>query len=117
VEVCLVIGLSASTALFLPVSTPPNAIAYSTGLIEQRDFRLGGMLVGVLGPALIIAWVLAVGAMFQAGDAGIAASLAGASREMSISATPPPRAVELTFHTTCPSRSLRPRSMASSTCP
>lgn len=63
VEVCMVIGLSASTALFLPVSTPPNAIAYSTGLIEQRDFRLGGMLVGVLGPALIIAWVLAVGAM------------------------------------------------------
>jgi sodium-dependent dicarboxylate transporter 2/3/5 len=63
VEVCMVIGLSASTALFLPVSTPPNAIAYSTGLIEQKDFRLGGMLVGVLGPALIIAWVLAVGAM------------------------------------------------------
>jgi sodium-dependent dicarboxylate transporter 2/3/5 len=83
VEVCLVIGLSASTALFLPVSTPPNAIAYSTGLIEQRDFRLGGMLVGVLGPALIIAWVLAVGAMFQAGDAGIAASLAGVSRSAS----------------------------------
>ena len=27
-EVCMIIGLSASTALFLPVSTPPNAIAY-----------------------------------------------------------------------------------------
>ncbi len=62
-EVCMVIGLSASTALFLPVSTPPNAIAYSTGLIEQRDFRLGGMLVGLLGPVLIILWVLLVGAI------------------------------------------------------
>jgi sodium-dependent dicarboxylate transporter 2/3/5 len=62
-EVCMVIGLSASTALFLPVSTPPNAIAYSTGLIEQKDFRLGGLLVGVLGPALIILWVLLLGAI------------------------------------------------------
>src|SRR4029450_1165445 len=35
---------------------------------------------------------------------------------MSISATPPPRAVELTFHTTRPARSLRPSSAASSTC-
>ncbi len=57
-EVCLIIGLSSSTALFLPVSTPPNAIAYSTGFIEQKDFRLGGMLMGFLGPALIILWVL-----------------------------------------------------------
>jgi sodium-dependent dicarboxylate transporter 2/3/5 len=57
-EVCLIIGLSASTALFLPVSTPPNAIAYSTGLIEQKDFRLGGVLVGFVGPALIILWVM-----------------------------------------------------------
>jgi sodium-dependent dicarboxylate transporter 2/3/5 len=63
IEVCMIIGLSASTALFLPVSTPPNAIAYSTGLIEQKDFRLGGLLMGLLGPMLIIAWVLLIGAM------------------------------------------------------
>ena len=35
----MIVGLSASTALFLPVSTPPDAIAYSTGLIEQKDLR------------------------------------------------------------------------------
>jgi solute carrier family 13 (sodium-dependent dicarboxylate transporter), member 2/3/5 len=58
IEVCMIIGLCASTALFLPVSTPPNAIAYSTGLIEQKDFRLGGLLVGLLGPALIVLWVM-----------------------------------------------------------
>jgi solute carrier family 13 (sodium-dependent dicarboxylate transporter), member 2/3/5 len=58
VEVCMIISLSASTALFLPVSTPPNAIAYSTGLIEQKDLRLGGSLIGLLGPAVIVLWVM-----------------------------------------------------------
>ncbi len=59
-EVCLIISLSASTALFLPVSTPPNAIAFSTGLIEQKDLRIGGMLVGLLGPAIAVFWVLTI---------------------------------------------------------
>lgn len=54
----LIIGLSASCALFLPVSTPPNAIAYSTGLVEQGEFRLGGWMIGILGPLLIALWVL-----------------------------------------------------------
>lgn len=57
VEVCLVLGLSASCALLLPVSTPPNAIAHSTGEIQTRDFRPGGILIGLLGPAVVIAWV------------------------------------------------------------
>ncbi len=56
----IVIGLSASTALFLPISTPPNAIAFSTGKIEQKDFRYGGIIAGVLGPIVIIAIVLVV---------------------------------------------------------
>lgn len=54
----LVIGLCASCALFLPVSTPPNAIAFSTGKLVQSDFRLGGISIGLLGPILIILWVL-----------------------------------------------------------
>lgn len=60
VEIAMIIGLSASTALFLPVSTPPNAIAYSTGFIEQKDFKYGGILIGLLGPALITLWVLLI---------------------------------------------------------
>lgn len=55
-----VIGLSASCALLLPVSTPPNAIAYSTGLLEQREFRHTGIFVGLVGPILIILWTLLV---------------------------------------------------------
>jgi sodium-dependent dicarboxylate transporter 2/3/5 len=56
----LVIGLCASCALFLPVSTPPNAIAFSTGKLKQADFRLGGLIVGGIGPVLIILWIILV---------------------------------------------------------
>ena len=52
----LVIGLSASCALLLPVSTPPNAIAYATGKIEQGDFRLAGTTAGLAGPILAMIW-------------------------------------------------------------
>lgn len=54
----LVIGLAASCAFLLPVSTPPSAIAFSTGRLRQADFRANGLLLAVLGPALIIGWVL-----------------------------------------------------------
>jgi sodium-dependent dicarboxylate transporter 2/3/5 len=57
-EMCLILGLSASCALLLPVSTPPNAVAYSTGEIQTRDLRPGGLLIGLLGPAVIVVWVL-----------------------------------------------------------
>ena len=54
----LVIGLSASAALFLPISTPPNAIAFSTGKMAQKDFRFGGLVAGLTGPIIIIGIVL-----------------------------------------------------------
>jgi len=54
----LVIGLSASAALFLPISTPPNAIAFSTGRMNQKDFRYGGLVAGLVGPVIIITTVL-----------------------------------------------------------
>lgn len=60
IQLALVIGLCASCALFLPVSTPPNAIAFSTGLVKQSQFRLGGTLIGLGGPILIMLWVLLV---------------------------------------------------------
>ncbi|PWB72828.1 MAG: transporter [Holophagae bacterium] len=59
-EVALIVALSASSAMFLPVSSPPNAIAFSTGLLEQRDFRIGGIIVGLLGPLLAILWVVLI---------------------------------------------------------
>ena len=53
-QIAIIVGLSASTALLLPISTPPNAIAYSTGLIKQKDFFPGGLLIGLLGPLMIV---------------------------------------------------------------
>jgi solute carrier family 13 (sodium-dependent dicarboxylate transporter), member 2/3/5 len=60
-QAAMTIGLSASTALFLPVSTPPNAICFSTGLLRQKDFLLGGFLIGIIGPLLSVSWVMLVG--------------------------------------------------------
>ena len=54
----MIIGLSASCALLLPVSTPPNAIAFSTGMLKQSDFRLGGVFVGLFGPLVVILWCI-----------------------------------------------------------
>lgn len=60
----LVIGLSASAALFLPISTPPNAIAFSTGKLDQKDFRAGGLFAGIFGPIVIIIMVLIMNALY-----------------------------------------------------
>lgn len=59
-QIAVVIGLAASTALFLPVSSPTNAIVYSTGFLEQKDFRTGGVLIGLLGPLLAVLWVMLI---------------------------------------------------------
>ncbi|PWT71236.1 MAG: transporter [Bacteroidetes bacterium] len=56
--IALIVGFASSTGLLLPVSTPPNAVAYSTGLMDQRDFLKGGLLVGILAPPLIVLLVL-----------------------------------------------------------
>ena len=38
----------------LPVSTPPNAIAYSAGTISTRDLAIVGAIVGVIGWLLFV---------------------------------------------------------------
>ncbi len=43
------IAMSASLAMTLPISTPPNALAASTGFIQQSDMAKAGLLIGVLG--------------------------------------------------------------------
>ncbi|MEC5393729.1 SLC13 family permease [Bergeyella sp. RCAD1439] len=56
--VALVVGLCSSCGLFLPVSTPPNAIVFGTGMLKQSDFHLGGIYGGVVGLAIAILWIL-----------------------------------------------------------
>ncbi len=49
------LALSASFAMCLPISTPPNAIAYSKGFIKLKYMALTGLFVGVI--SLIIGYV------------------------------------------------------------
>ena len=44
----LIIGLGASCAFMLPVATPPNAIAYGTGKVTQRDMIKAGFVLNIL---------------------------------------------------------------------
>ena len=44
----LIIGIGASCAFMLPVATPPNAIAYGTGKVSQRDMIKAGFILNIL---------------------------------------------------------------------
>ena len=57
------IALAASSAMCLPISTPPNAIAYSTGLVKQNDMLKIGLLVGIISMALGYTLLFFVGKM------------------------------------------------------
>lgn len=50
------VALSSSVAMVLPISTPPNALAHATGLIEQKQMMRVGLIMGVIG--LLLGYVL-----------------------------------------------------------
>jgi solute carrier family 13 (sodium-dependent dicarboxylate transporter), member 2/3/5 len=54
----VIVAISCSCSLLLPVSTPSNAISYATGLVEQKDFRPGGLMLILLGPLTAILAVM-----------------------------------------------------------
>lgn len=54
------IALAASSAMCLPISTPPNAIVHATGDIRSRDLLRGGLAVGLLAPPVAVAWCFPV---------------------------------------------------------
>lgn len=54
-----VIGIGASCAFMLPVATPPNAIVFGTGLIQQKEMMRTGVLLNVLCIVLVAAWAYA----------------------------------------------------------
>jgi len=60
-------AIMTSFAMSLPISTPPNAIAYGTGEINNRDMLMVGGIIGVVASLVVIAtgpfviqWVLSV---------------------------------------------------------
>jgi sodium-dependent dicarboxylate transporter 2/3/5 len=38
----------------LPISTPPNAIAYASGAIKTRDMAVAGSLIGIVGMVVLV---------------------------------------------------------------
>ncbi len=52
------VAISASVSMILPISTPPNAIAHSTGFIEQKDMMKVGLIMGILG--LVIGYAMLI---------------------------------------------------------
>ncbi|MCW8334479.1 SLC13 family permease [Vibrio paucivorans] len=49
----VVVAFSASLGMILPVSTPPNSLAYSTGLIESKDMAKTGIIIGLIGLVIV----------------------------------------------------------------
>ena len=49
----VVIAVACSLAMALPVSTPPNAIAFATGAVTTRDLARTGIVLGALGTVIV----------------------------------------------------------------
>ena len=57
------VAVAASSAMILPISTPPNALAYATNLIQHKDMAKIGIIVGILGIVLGYAVLIAAGSL------------------------------------------------------
>ena len=55
------VALSTSLAMLFPISTPPNALAHSTGLVTTKDMTKVGILIGVIGFVLGYAMLIFIG--------------------------------------------------------
>ena len=51
------IATCASVAMLFPISTPPNAIASSTGLVETKDMIKVGAIIGAIGLVFGFFWL------------------------------------------------------------
>ena len=54
IQVGFFIAVGASLAMALPISTPPNAIAYSTGSVQTSDMARAGVVLGLVGLVLFV---------------------------------------------------------------
>ncbi len=55
------VAIGSSLGMVLPISTPPNAIAASTGMIEQKDMVKTGLIMGILGLVLGYGMLIVLG--------------------------------------------------------
>jgi len=48
------VALSCSFAMALPISTPPNAIAFASNMLQSRDMLKSGILISLISTALVL---------------------------------------------------------------
>ncbi|MGM9785258.1 MAG: SLC13 family permease [Candidatus Cryptobacteroides sp.] len=52
------VAIGSSLGMVLPISTPPNAIAHSTGMIEQKEMAKTGLIMGAFG--LVLGYIMLI---------------------------------------------------------
>ena len=57
------VAIAASSAMILPISTPPNALAFATGYVQQKDMSKIGIIMGVISMVLGFGLVYLMGIM------------------------------------------------------
>ena len=57
------VAIAASSAMILPISTPPNALAYATGYVQQKDMSKMGIIMGVISMVMGFGLVYLMGVL------------------------------------------------------
>jgi sodium-dependent dicarboxylate transporter 2/3/5 len=57
------VAIAASSAMILPISTPPNALAFATGFVKQNDMAKLGIIMGVIAMVLGFGLVYLMGSL------------------------------------------------------
>ena len=57
------VAIAASSAMILPISTPPNSLAYATNLIQQKDMAKMGIIIGSISILLGYLVLFAAGSL------------------------------------------------------
>ncbi|MBQ8517512.1 MAG: SLC13/DASS family transporter [Akkermansia sp.] len=63
VALLVTVAFASSLGMALPISTPPNAMAYATGLVEQKGMAISGTILCILGLVITIVLMTALGAV------------------------------------------------------
>ena len=61
VALLVTVAFASSLGMALPISTPPNAMAYATGHIEQKGMAISGTILCLLGLAITIIMMTLLG--------------------------------------------------------
>ena len=57
------VAIAASSAMILPISTPPNALSFATGYVKQNDMAKIGIIMGIISMAFGFGLVYLMGTL------------------------------------------------------